>query len=166
MKYQEKKYRVDSFSDIQKILHHVHAKKGEEVISVHYYAEQEGNTVVKLVSYKDRHEIHILNETNGMFSLTENFQVESKELGLHWLKNKGYSIVNIVKMNNIDYPYKGGIVGLYIIDDFLHSVILDFPENKYESLAKEFGLDTATIIQVPYNVYLKHINRLRTMVLK
>jgi len=166
MKHQEKKYLVDSFSRIQKILNETGAKRRPRVVTIHYYAQQEGNDVVKLVRYNDRNEIHILEESQGRFSLKENIPVESTDAGLQWLKDRGAGVVNLVKMANTDYEYKNGIVGLYIIDDFLYSIILDFPEGQHETIEKEFGLHTAKVISVPYNKLLKQMGRLRPMNLK
>ena len=163
MRYQEKKYRVDSFIKIQKILGGVGAKKGKEVVATHYYTQQENNDVIKLVKYSDRNEIHMLEESKGKFSLKENSPVENTEVGLQWLKDKGYKTVNLVKMAQVDYEYKNGIVGLYFIDDFLYSVILDFPQQQHESIEKEFELDNAGVISIAFNKYLKQIGQLRSM---
>jgi len=163
MKSQEKRYRVDSFVGIKKILDEAGAKKGKEIVTTHYYAQQDGNDVVKLVDYDNRNEIHILKESDGNFSLTEKIPVESVDVGLKWLEDKGYETVDVVKMIYTDYEYKGGLVGLYIIDDFLHSVILDFPPGQHKAIGKGFGLSNAEIISVPYNKYLKEIGRLGSM---
>lgn len=166
MKYLEKKYRVDSFTKILRLLNEKVAKKGQEVVTTHYYTRQESNDVVKLVKFIDKNEIHILEEKQGRFSLKQNIPVPSTDAGLQWLKDKGYKTVNIVKMTNIDYEYKNGIVGLYIIDDFLYSIILDFPEGQHEVMEKELGLNSAEIINIPYNKLLEKIGRLRSMNLK
>ena len=163
MKHQEKKYRVNSFAKIQEILSEADVKKGKEVVTTHYYAPQENNDVVKLVKYSDRNEIHILEESQGSYALKENIPVENTAAGLQWLKDGGYKTVNIVKMVNTDYEYKNGVIGLYIINDFLHSVILDFPEGQHEAIEKEFGLATAEVISVPYNKFLEKIGKLRLM---
>lgn len=163
MKHQEKKYRVDSFTKIQKILGEVGAKKGKEAVTTHYYVSQESNDVVKLVNYTDSSEIHILEESQGRFSLKENTPVENTNAGLKWLKDKGYQTANVVKVVNTDYDYKNGLVGLYLIDDFLHSVILDFPQGQHEAIEKELGLDTAEVISLPYNKFLEQIGRLQSM---
>ncbi|HLD25015.1 MAG TPA: hypothetical protein VJB96_03815, partial [Patescibacteria group bacterium] len=151
MKYQEKKYRVDSLLPIQKLLERVGAKKGQEITTTHYYAEQHTNDIVKLVVYGDRNEIHVLLESHGTYSLKENIPVASVEAGLSWLKAHGYHTVDIVKMAYTDYEYKGGIIGLYVIDNFLSSVILDFPPGTHEAMEKEFGLQNAEVIHLPYN---------------
>jgi hypothetical protein len=163
MKYQEKKYRVDSFTKIQNVLNENNAKKGQENITIHYYAQQESNNVVKLVKYNDRNEIHILEESQGKLSLKQNISVPTTDAGLQWLKDKGYKTVDIVKMVNTDYEYKNGIVGLYIIDDFLYSIILDFPEGQHEAIEKKLGLNTTKVISIPYNKLLEKISHLRSM---
>lgn len=165
MKNQEKKYRIDSFSKIQKVLDKIGVKKTKKNVTTHYYARQESNDVVKLVKYIDRSEIHVLKESQGRYSLKENVRVENIEAGLRWLKDKGYKTVNILKMVNTDYKYKKGVVCLYVIDDFLYSVILDFPQGFHEAVEKEFGLDTAEVISVPYDKFLNQIGRLRSMTL-
>lgn len=163
MKPQEKKYLVDSFADIQKILKRVGAKKGKEVVAIHYYGQHKGNDVEKFVEYTDRYEIHVLKEQNGRFTLTEHSPIPDKEAGMAWLKSRGYTMANIVKMAYTEYGYKDGTVGLYTIDDFLKSVILYYPPGQHETIEKEFGLQTAEVIRVPYNKLLEQMSRLRSM---
>ena len=126
MKQQEKKYRVDSFTKVLEILSKNNAKKKQEIINIHFYTQKEGNDVVKLVKYRDQNEIHILDEIDGKYILKQKIPMKSTEEGLRWLKDKGYKMVDIIKMTYTDYEYKGGIIGLYTINDFLYSVILDF----------------------------------------
>ncbi len=163
MKHQETKYRVDSFSHIQKLLEAAGAKKGEQNITIHYYAEQKSNDVIKLVKYVDRNEIHILKESLGKYSLQDNIPVENTGAGLQWLKDKGFKTVNIVKMVYTDYDYKNGIVGLYKINDFLFSVILDFPKGQQHAIEKEFGLNSRQIIIIPYDKLLHQLGRARSI---
>ena len=49
MKHQEKKYRVDSFTEILKLLNEKGAKKEKEIISTHYYGQHRSNDVEKFV---------------------------------------------------------------------------------------------------------------------
>ncbi len=163
MIYQEKKYRVDSFTKVENILHTAGAKKLKVTTSKHYYARQNGNDVVKLVSYKDKSEVHILEESQGRFILKENIPVENIDTGLQWLKDKGYQMVDLVGMVYTDYAYKDGIVGLYVINNFLYSVILDFPEQQSQEIEKELGLTSTKVISVPYNKYLQQIDQLHSM---
>ena len=163
MKHQEKKYRVDSFTKIQKVLDESDVKNGKKTATTHYYAPKKSNDVVKVVEYNDRSEIHILGESKGKYTLKEIIPVDNTTAGLRWLKDKGYKEVNVLKMVNTDYEYRNGLVGLYIIDDFLHSVILDFPAGQHESVEKEFGLDNAEVISIPYNKYLEKIVKLQTI---
>ena len=60
MNHQEKKYRVESFDDIQKKLLVCGATLERRVISIHYYGVHDGNDVEKFVVYPDRTEVHIL----------------------------------------------------------------------------------------------------------
>lgn len=161
MKNQEKKYKVESFEEILRLLTKKGAKKGEEKTSLHYYAEHEGNDVIKLVSKPNKNEIHILEETNGKFDLVDSIPVDSVEAGLTWLKNRGYKKVGKVKMVNINYEYNNGEVGLYIINDWLYSVILDYPAGEHEVVEKEFNLESAEQIDVPYNKYLEQKGKLQ-----
>jgi len=163
MKYQEKKYQVESFDEIKKMLDKLGIEKSREAVAKHYYAQHEGNDVTKLVEYRDKIEIHVLKEKDGKFNLVESIPMESVEAGLKWLKDKGYKVVDLVKMANEDYEHKGGQVRLYTIDDWLKSVILDYPEGKHEAIAKEFGLDKAGVIKMPYNKQLEKAGKLRTM---
>lgn len=166
MKYLEKKYRVNSFTKILNLLNKNKAKKKQEIVTVHYYAQQESNNVVKLVKYIDKNEIHILEEFQGKFSLKQNIPVSNTDAGLQWLKNKGYKTVTVIKITHTNYEYKNGIVGLYLIDNFLHSVILEYPQGQHEMIEKEFGLQTAEVISTPYNRLLLKMGHLHLMDLK
>ena len=163
MKHQEKKYRVDSFEKALNILKQSKAVKEIEIINIHYYAQKEGNGVVKLVKYEDKNEIHILDEIDGKYILKEKIPMKSVEAGLKWLKDKGYKAVDIVKMDYTDYVYKGGIVGLYTINDFLCSVILDYHEGQHKTKEKEFGLSKDDVINLPYNKYLEKLGKNNSM---
>lgn len=163
MKHQEQKYQVESFDDIKKILDELDIKGSPEKVTNHYYGQHKGNDVVKLVSYSDKNEIHILKESRGNFDLEQSIPVESIEMGLNWLKNKDYKAVDLVKMANVDYEHKGGLIRLYLIDDWLHSVILDYSVGEHETVEKELGLEAAERITVPYNKQLKKMNKLRSM---
>ncbi len=154
MRHQEKKYRVESFEDVMKILHERGAKKVSESVTHHFYGVQDTDDVTKLVVYEDRSEIHILIEDNGKFTLQERIAVDSQEEGMKWLNSNGFTKTQEVKMQNIDYEYDDGVVGLYIINDSLHSVILDFPAEQHDQMEQLFGLESAEVITQPYNKYL------------
>ena len=157
----EKKYRVEEFAHIEKLLKKAGAKEVKHVTSTHYYGEHEGNDVEKFVVYPDRVEIHVLKESEGKFALTESKLIAGKEEGFVWLKNRGYTKADVVDMDYTEYEYKNGIVGLYIIDDYLFSVVLSFPAGQHEQIEKDFGLETAEVIRPPYNKYLASLDRLR-----
>lgn len=161
----EKKYWVEGFEQMEKVLKSAGAKVVKRVTSTHYYGEHEGNDVEKFVVYPNRTEIHVLKESDGKFSLTESKPIAGKEEGLAWLKSRGYSQANIVDMNYTEYAYKNGLVGLYTIDNFLYSVVLSYSEGQHQEVEKDFGLETAEVIAVPYNKYLASLSRLRTIVL-
>lgn len=160
MKHQEKKFLVDSFGSIEKLLNQAQAKKCTAVVSAHYYGNSKNKDVTKLVDYGDRCEVHILSESDGKFILTERMPIESLPAGLLWLKNKGFSSYTKVKMQYIDYEYMVGIVGLYIINDSLHSVILDFPADKHNEMERRFGLEGAKQIITPYNKLLEDLGEI------
>lgn len=162
MKYQEKKYEVKSFDEIIEILDKLGAKKVGGKTTEHFYGQHKGNNVVKLVKYADRDEIHVLKEVGGKFSLVESNSMKDTKEGLQDLKNRGYEAVDVIKMENTDYEHKGGLVRLYLIDDFLPSVILDYPEGKHEDVEKELSLEDANRISIPYNKQLKKLGKLRT----
>ena len=152
--HQEKKYRVESFAEVEKILDRLGAKKQKQSFTFHYYTDQNDKDVVKLVKYENGDEIHILKEADGKYALVDRIKVRDTAAGLDWLKLKGLKVTVPIKMANTNYRYKDGIVGLYIINDKLNSVILDFPENMHETIAKELHLETAEVISLPYNQYL------------
>jgi hypothetical protein len=111
----------------------------------------------------DRYEIHILKEHDGRFTIIKHETIPDKNAGFAWLKNRGFKVANIVKMNYVEYAYKNGTIGLYIIDDFLHSIILYYPKEKHKAIENEFGLETAKVIGLPYNKFLKQMGCLRSM---
>jgi len=166
MKPQEKKYRVDSFTNILKLLQEKGAKKGKEAITTHYYGEHKSNDVEKFVEYTDRYEVHILKESNGKFTTIEHSRIADKDTGITWLKKRGFNTANIVKMVYTEYSYKKGTIGLYTINDFLHSVILYYPSDQHKAMEKEFGLNSAEVISIPYNKYLERMGRLQSINLK
>ena len=45
MELQEKKYRINSFTNIRKLLNKKGAKKGKKIISIHYYGQHKSNDV-------------------------------------------------------------------------------------------------------------------------
>lgn len=163
MKYQEKKYQVVSFDKIKSKLEELDLKPSSKKVTNHYYGQHEGNDVTKLVSYADRSEIHVLKENQGKFDLVQSFPVDNVEAGLKWLGDKGYQVADLVKMASVDYEFKGGLVRLYTIDDWLHSVILDYPAGKHEQIAQELGMETAQMITIPYNKQLESLGKLRSM---
>ena len=163
MKYQEKKYKTDSFKLALDILSKSNAPKEKEVVNTHYYAQKEGNDVVKLVVFADRCEIHTLSETQGKYALTQKIPVINTEAGFQWLKDQGYKMADVVKMAYTDYEYKGGIVGLYTINDSFYSIILDFPNGEHDEKEREFGLSPDDVITMPYNKYLENIGKSKSM---
>ena len=138
----------------------------KEIVSTHYYGEHKGNDVEKFVEYADRCEIHILQEQDGKFTMTEHRSITNKDEGFSWLKSRGFTTANIVTMAYTEYEYKEGTVGLYVIDDFLSSVILYYSPEKLEAMEKEFELEHAEVISLPYNKYMNTLGKLRTMKLR
>lgn len=163
MQHQEQKYLVESFDDVITELQKAEAVAALPKTSTHYYAQQPGNDVVKLVIKENTCEIHELKESNGNFKLVNNIPVPDRSTGLMWLKKHDFSNVSIVAMKHTDYRYKNGIVGLYVINDTLNSIILDFPEGQHNAIAEELGIMTNNLIQQPYNKYLEAQSILPTM---
>jgi adenylate cyclase class IV len=162
-KHQEKKYRVDSFDRVLRKLHDAGAKSEKENKSEHYYTHQSNNDVIKLVVHGDKAEIHKLKERNGKFDLDETIPLKDTQAGFGWLRQQGYKTLDVVRMAHQAYDYKGGIVRLYTINDFLYSVILDYPQGQHETVAAELGLQKTERIDVPYNTYLHRIGELEAI---
>lgn len=159
MKYQEKKYLVVNFDAILAKLRELKSDEIGHSISTHYYTKRKDNNVLKLVEKAGKFEIHELTENDGNFTLNKNITVESKQAGLEWLKNQGFADITVIKMEHTDYEYRGGIIGLYTINDNLRSVILDFPVEMHQEVAEELGLASAEVIKIPYNKYLESVNQ-------
>jgi hypothetical protein len=161
MPHVEKKYHVKSFDDILAYLDKIDAKKIKEVISIHYYGQRNDNDVEKFVQYPDRFEVHVFKEIDGTFKEILNQKIPNKQSGYDWLKNKGYTQINVVKMDYTEYAYKNGTVGFYIINKTLLSVILYYPPDDLAAIEKAFDLQNAEVIAVPYNKYLKRLGQLQ-----
>ncbi|HUD11119.1 MAG TPA: cupin domain-containing protein [Candidatus Saccharimonadia bacterium] len=163
MKYQEKKYRVEDFVAIELVLKKLHAQKAGESSSTHYYAQHTGNDVMKLVDCSDQCEIHELKAENGKFTLMKRLPMSSLRAGLEWLRGNGYDKVSIITMKHTDFNYSGGVVGLYVINDYLHSVIIDVPPGEHEARARELGIDGAEVIEAPYDKFLQQLGKLEAV---
>lgn len=161
MKHQEKKFLVTSFDNIKKRLNQVGVNRLKTADSTHYYAQVDGNDVVKLVDHEDQCEIHLLEESDGKFILTDRIPISDVSVGLRWLRDKGYESCTTVKITHTDYEYNGGLIGLYIINDLLYSVILDFPAEQHEAMEKQFGLENADQITIPYNKILENMGKIK-----
>lgn len=153
-KHTERKYKVDSFDEIVQKLSELDVTQLPTSESHHYYAKQDSLDVVKLVVSLDQSEIHVLKEEDGAFTLTDRIPVKDKDAGITWLKDHGFNDITHIKMVHSDHAYDGGIVGLYVINDKLKSVILDYPLEKQAGMARLFGLEKAEVIEQPYNLYL------------
>jgi hypothetical protein len=164
--HQEKKFQVQSFSEIKQLLSRSGAQPQRASTSIHYYAPLQTPGVVKLVVHGDKAAIHILDEQNGKFTLSQNIAVKDKAAGLQWLGAQGFTKVFVVTMAHTDYEYKDGIVGLYFINNDLKSVILDFPPGQHNAIAAELGLANAQIIAQPYNVYLQQQGKLEPVAIE
>lgn len=160
MKHQEKKYRIDKLASLEDKLGTLGAKRVAESSSTHYYTPQLTNDVVKLVAHLNRWEVHMLKEADGKFTQTKQISLGSLKEGLRWLRDNGYQNAAVVTMRHGDYEYAGGTVGLYVINELLYSVILDFPTGQHDQVAKALGLEDAEVIEVPYNKYLEQMGRL------
>ncbi len=163
MRHQEKKYRVDSFEPIISQLKSLGVDPLESSTSVHYYAQQASSGVTKIVEHSDKTAIHILDEAAGKFTLRENIAVQNLAAGEAWLKDHGFNTISVVKMSHADYEHKAGLVGLYLINDWLYSVILDYPEGQHENIERDFGLEDTEVISLPYNKYLENLGKLETI---
>jgi hypothetical protein len=64
-------------------------------------------------------------------------------------------------MKHTDYGYGEGVIGLYIINDVLNSVIIDLPAGAHEEASRTLGLQAAEVIAVPYNRYLEQAGQLK-----
>ena len=154
MRHQEKKYKVESFGEIEAKLTQVGAVRQETTVTFHYYGVQESLDATKMVFNGNIYEIHVLKEADGKFTLTDRFVVSSRDEGFAWLKDHGFSEYQEVKMETTDYECDGGLVGLYVINDSFLSVILDYPADQHEAMEKIFGLENAELVTMPYNKFL------------
>ena len=103
----------------------------------------------------------MLKESDGKFTLADRIPMSDVSAGLRWLRDKGYESCTTIKITHTDYEYNVGLIGLYIINDLLYSVILDFPGNKHLAMEKQFGLEEAEQITIPYNKILENMGKIK-----
>ena len=156
-------YRVDGFAEITQKLAELGVQKERESSSTHYYTVQPNNDVVKLVRHSDDCEVHMLKEESGKFTLTDRIRLKNVSEGVKWLRDNGYDRVAVVTMKHTDYLYKDGIVGLYVINGVLYSMILDFVPGEHTAIAEELGIEGADLIKLPYNKYLEQRGELEAV---
>ena len=84
----------------------------------------------------------------------------NKVSGMNWMKARGFTKFDIIKMELEEYSFKGGSIGLYKINKMLSAVILDFPTELHEQIEKQLSLEKSEVITVPFNVYLKRKGKL------
>lgn len=159
MKPQEKKYLVDSLGPIERNVHAIGLPKVNDEVATHYYGQQEGTDVTKFVVYPNRVETHTLKDHHGTFAYGDSQVLANREAGFDWLQAKGFSFVDVVKMDYETYEYKGGTIGLYVINDELRAVILMYPPEQHTDVATEFGLDGVVVLTQPFNTYLKQVGK-------
>ncbi len=157
MQHQETKYLVDSFLPFIDFFAAHNINPQEPKTTHHYYGRQPGPGVTKLVDYGDHQEIHILSEKDGQFKLSSALPIASVELGLEWLRQHGFTSIDHIQMTATDYAYKQGRVRLYLLNNEVHSIILDYPVGQELEVAVELGLTEQQLLRVPYNVYLQNI---------
>ncbi|MCB9813173.1 MAG: hypothetical protein H6772_02070 [Pseudomonadales bacterium] len=161
MSKQEKKYRIKSFDSIKEFLTQKNVLPIRSSLTYHYYGQQDTNNVTKLVQYADKQEIHILEESDGLFSLKEIIPVSTKKEGFSWLRSHGFKEIGEVKMESQTFDYSEGLVRLYLIDDWLHAIILSHVGDNLLQVEAELGLDSEEVISQPFNVYLDLIGKLK-----
>jgi len=159
---QEKKYRVDSLDLALHFFSEKNIAPSQMSTTNHFYGQQSGNNVTKLVQYSDKYEIHILEEADGVFSLVEKISVDSVDDGLNWLRSQGFEFIDEIKMWSQTFEYKGGLVRLYLIDDWLHSIILSHPHDQLKDIEKELKLKPEEVIEKPYNKFLTSLGMIKT----
>jgi len=161
LRYLEQKYQVQVFTDIITKLKKLNAKHIYQSDTIHYYGMPEKDEkIIKLVEYSDHTEIHKLRKQKQQFKLTEKESVKNKLAGLQVLKANGFIKVAVVTMHSDNYEYEDGLVRLYTIDNWLFSVILDFPSGVHTSIAKKLGLKEKDIIATAYNKQLELLGKL------
>jgi hypothetical protein len=74
---------------------------------------------------------------------------------VNWLKAHNFNTVQVVKMAHDDYEFQGGIVGLYTINDWLKSVILEYPIGEHEHIQNQLGMIEAVKLELPTTNILK-----------
>lgn len=158
--FSEMKFKVDGFANVVGAIKQAGGKPTGTHSSRHYYANQPGNSVLKLVVSGGESAIHHLQEHDGTYRMVEQIPVSGAAAGLKWLADNGTSMIEEVQMTHTDFELDGGVVGLYLINDELNSVILDFPPQRHDEVAAWLGLAGAERITIPYNAYLRHAGRL------
>ncbi len=148
----EKKFRVESFDDVKQRLVEIGAKSAGRSISIHHYAETDGDTINKIVEDEDGVRITVLKDHGGTFEFVKREPVESFEEGMKWMKDQGFTEFKKLKMETDLYTYKNGTIELNTINDGqILSVILFYEPLEHEAITNELELNYAEKIIVAYN---------------
>ena len=123
--HSEQKYRVDSFDNILPCLRNLAVTSPIEGTSYHHYTRRPGNDVLKLVVTGGAASIHRLGEHEGRFQLEEAWPVADRTTGFGWFREQGFAELDGVEMSHSKYRHGDGIVGVYVIDGWLRSVMVD-----------------------------------------
>lgn len=157
--FSEEIFAVDDLAATHELLKKVGAKDLGEHVSRHYYAKGAHSGTLKVVERESGYELTKMNDRDGRFSVDEKTLIDSKEAGFTLLRAKGFTEVEYVEMKYHDFAYKGGIVGLYVINDVLRAVVTDYPtESLQNEVQHELLLDSKERITRAFNVVLRDTN--------
>lgn len=158
----EQKYHVDNMDDIESCLHDLGADFDGEHTSTHYYAPtNEG--VKKVVQRKSGFYFVEMSQKNGRFEVFSQHKLPSLVSGYQTLKTQGFKEVDVVEMKHRDYRLRNGIVGLYVINGNLPSIIIDFPDGSHEKVEHELGLKLSMRINDPFSRILRQMKLNKTI---
>lgn len=150
----EELYLVDDFAPVEDRLQALGAADLGEHVSLHYCAHVESGSL-KVVKRETGWDITEMAEEDGQFEVVSQKSIGNKDEGFAVLRERGFNEVEVVEMNYHEYDLKGGIVGLYVLNKLIKSVVIDYPEGEHVEIKKELLLDDAQKINMSFSVLLR-----------
>lgn len=148
----EKKFRLETFDQLLALLDEKHIPLSKDSHATHYYAPMRDSVVTKIVEDDEGIRITQLKDIDGTFEFIKREYVSSHDGAVDWMHSRGFSDLKRVAMHSRIFEYHGGHIELIDINNgSLLSVVLYFEPNKHERMTKEFGLENAELIEVPYS---------------
>lgn len=147
-------FETDDLDSFRRKLEALGATDLGEGTSRHYYADV-GKGTLKVVERDTGWEITEMTGEDGRFVVSSKQSLVDKQRGFSILRSKGHTKVEFVEMKFHDYEYDGGVIGLYVINEVLSAIVIDYPPESLDGIVGELKLNKLKQIKESFNVVLR-----------